>query len=105
VFSSCPSHSPRLSFPTRRSSDLPAPRANAEYSALQSTLSGSKMSFSHRLAAKAGGRIGAERSRNRVTRHQVARETRHAPMRPPRSEEHTSELQSQSKPVCRLPLE
>src|SRR5689334_23877601 len=43
------------------------------------------------------------RARGRVRRHPVARPR--APARPERSEEHTSELQSQFHLVCRLLLE
>src|SRR5262249_60373128 len=73
------------SFPTRRSSDL------------------------HRRRQRAGGgrdAIGTERDRKAGRLGQVGlrREAERAGIGP-RSEEHTSELQSLTKPVCRLLLD
>src|SRR5205085_11270930 len=80
------------SFPTRRSSDLDSSTAShaAAMSATRSTAS-SGPKISSRNTAESGGRSGPLLAVERV-----------ADMR---SEEHTSELQSQSNLVCRLLLE
>src|SRR5689334_24563372 len=80
-------------FPTRRSSDLPAggaaPRAT-------------RSSRSRRAFRRRRRRTGRD---VRAGRSGTAGGPRHAGSREPRSEEHTSELQSQFHLVCRLLLE
>src|SRR5689334_25392396 len=82
----------RRSFPTRRSSDLATQLARGVYVGL------------HQVAPAAGGRDASKNHPVAVCQHLRS----HVPLgnyRPGRSEEHTSELQSQFHLVCRLLLE
>src|SRR5207237_10859887 len=87
--STAPPHPPHLhSFPTRRSSDLPLP------SDRDASISGPPRWF-------CGDRVtGAPSLRLPACSGKAA-----PPAPPPRSEEHTSELQSHLNLVCRLLLE
>src|SRR5688572_33398460 len=85
-----PAHQQLPSFPTRRSSDLSSTSSSSESSRGGACRPAS--SFLRHI------RIGVIPRRREGLLH---RSRRH----PPRSEEHTSELQSQSNLVCRLLLE
>src|SRR5438270_9406211 len=87
---------PRLhSFPTRRSSDLPHVHRKAAVRRKES--SRARIALEH--ARTAGGACGPLPGRRLVRIAHVFSRARL------RSEEHTSELQSQSNLVCRLLLE
>src|SRR5205823_14807029 len=96
-FSSYAHHRDLHSFPTRRSSDLPLPLAAHELHILRAPLHDS-----------GGGRprsddgVAAAARRGRIL---LARRLAHRLRSEPRSEEHTSELQSLAYLVCRLLLE
>src|SRR2546427_6834512 len=79
-------------FPTRRSSDLGRPWSDAQHASENSRM--------HRKHSATSATVVSARSRGRAHRHHRG-ELRHEG----RSEEHTSELQSQSNLVCRLLLE
>src|SRR5207253_6167690 len=91
-FTSSRAHPHPHSFPTRRSSDLGAVRAHTddERPCAKSTTQIANHSVLNRVR---GSSAGTQRNRTRPRRS------------PPRSEEHTSELQSRGHLVCRLLLE
>src|SRR5205085_12644639 len=85
------------SFPTRRSSDLTASPLVSE------------RCCPRRSRTSSSGQLGLAPARNAAMSSALASHRlswrANARLSPLRSEEHTSELQSQSKPVCRLLLE
>src|SRR5205085_7795862 len=90
-FSGSRAHRDLHSFPTRRSSDLGIPRFRNFWAAAL------------RCHCGHGGRFHLHGAAQSLPGHPSGKE---APrQRHPRSEEHTSELQSQSNLVCRLLLE
>src|SRR5688572_18850148 len=95
------------SFPTRRSSDLAARRRLAGVP--RDLRPRWRLRLPHRTARRARGRRGVDHvpGRCRSGREPLRRRSRDpapgADERPRRSEEHTSELQSQSNLVCRPP--
>src|SRR5690606_41639578 len=102
--SSC--YSPHLylhSFPTRRSSDLGLIISTSETYWLPFGKLVSKYHFSPTAPLKFGGGRYCASFSNKGTRSSVSAFTKATVA--PRSEEHTSELQSREKLVCRLLLE
>src|SRR5690606_41715355 len=100
--SSCDrAHRPLHSFPTRRSSDLPVLTTSSDRTRSNAALRLRHESSRATIAApcpvpRAGARVTREPRFSRVDRFES-----HLP----RSEEHTSELQSRENLVCRLLLE
>src|SRR5207249_10825942 len=94
-------HTPNInSFPTRRSSDL----VDGEAGAAELHVREGDREAVHRDAVGRELRLAA---RDNTAAHLVGRnrDQRGGPRLPPRSEEHTSELQSRFDLVCRLLLE
>src|SRR5437879_10972097 len=87
------------SFPTRRSSDLAGSSAARAESAASRMRSANRTLQAYREAAAPGKFRGIAASRGSEMQVKMSRR------RPPRSEEHTSELQSPMYLVCRLLLE
>src|SRR5690606_40785550 len=95
------SHRPLHSFPTRRSSDLARRRAPPSSPLRpEGTAASGPAGFRDRARSRCRPRRGGSRETVRVS-HRSDR----AASAPPRSEEHTSELQSRENLVCRLLLE
>src|SRR5207244_13300978 len=98
-------HPPLLSFPTRRSSDLPTTHRIGPF--LKSDRRRAESYRPLSLVSTGGDRTGDPKS-GRATAEAGAKvkvvKSRRSPQPPARSEEHTSELQSPDHLVCRLLL-
>src|SRR5690606_41043854 len=94
-------HPSLLSFPTRRSSDLPSDAKPLGADCVQNLAPSLPTPvLRHRQSFAGGSHV---RSRAVVGQNERPRTGRH--LGEPRSEEHTSELQSRENLVCRLLLE
>src|SRR5207302_6426031 len=99
-----PTHPPLHPFPTRRSSDLTgiSPASDRPSSTLRKRHAPMPIGPAHvRFSQRSYSRTAATSNRERTNEVRPARNARTTP----RSEEHTSELQSRENLVCRLLLE